>query len=448
MKYLQYLLYASPIVAFSPKPLRHSASLGLEYRSSVSSSTTVPLVMNNTLASLPIDMTIDTSHFPSFFDDNIAMEQIKDLEAITKSSSIVATTKSTSTVDHLPSYHELEIADYHTINNLEDISQRLLRKQHKASLGMHTYHILNKSYSFLGDTVRHQTNDFNEALRRLAYTTIVNVHQKSTLLDTIRKYTGLAEHQTIPTSPTTRIKKTLDKYDILHWLDRADRLEECVLEDDDGSEGVQDKCKQEQMHTGEYAHLSLDLVDEINVPYPGYINLINDRLWITGFCLTNDRGELHSYDVNTKRMSSANYLTSSAIKWPNEVNAVPKENTVSCSEGNALLVTDGFLVPGKDKGGLHIVKNPGDEDESRVSLTGITDWFYHKAVWMELTGDGRQSILCARAKMSPFGQGEGQLVWLERPLPHSYDEDTGTPLNEDGSLFDPFSPSHMPWKSR
>lgn len=37
---------------------------------------------------------------------------------------------------------------------------------------------------------------------------------------------------------------------------------------------------------------------------------------------------------------------------------------------------------------------------------------------------------------------------LERPLPHSYDEDTGTPLDEDGSLFDPFSPRHMPWKSR
>ena len=402
MKYLQYLLYASPIVAFSPKPLRHSASLGLEYRSSVSSSTTVPLVMNNTLASLPIDMNIDTLHFPSFFDDNIAMEQIKDLEAITKSSSIVATTKSISTVDHLPSYHELEIADYHTINNLEDISQRLLRKQHKASLGMHTYHILNKSYSFLGDTVRHKTNDFNEALRRLAYTTIVNVHQKSTLLDTIRKYTGLAEHQIH--SPTTRIKKTLDKYDILHWLDRADRLEECILEDED-------ICKQEQMHTGEYAHLSLDLVGEISVHKPGYVNLINNFLWISGFSLTKDRGELHSYDVNTKRMSSANYLTSSAIKWPNEVNAVPKENTVSCSEGNVLLVTDGFLVPGKDKGGLHIVKNLGDEDESRVSLTGITDWFYHKAVWMDMTGDGRQSILCARAKMDFTGKGEGQLVW-------------------------------------
>ena len=268
MKYLHYLLYASPIVAFSPKPLRHSASLGLEYRSSLSSSTTVPLVMNNTLASLPIDVSIDTSHFPSFFDDNIAMEQIKDLEAITKSSSIVATTKSTSTVDHLPSSHELEIADYHTINNLEDISQRLLRKQHKASLGMHSYHILNKSYSFLGDTVRHKTNDFNKALKSLAYTTIVNVDQKSTILDTIRKYTSSGSVR------TTRIKKTLDKYDILHWLDRADRLEECILDDDDGSEGVQDKCKQEEMHTGEYAHLSLDLVDELHVPFPGKSALV------------------------------------------------------------------------------------------------------------------------------------------------------------------------------
>ena len=268
MKYLHlYFIFIPNVGAFSPKPLRHSASLGLEYRSSVSSSTIVPPVMNNTLASLPIDMNIDTSHFPSFFDDTVAMEQIKDLEVLTKSSN-TATTQSTSTVDHLPSHHELETTDYHTINNIEDISKRLLRKQHKASLGMHSYHILNKSYSFLGDTVRHKTNDFNKALKSLAYTTIVNVDQKSTILDTIRKYTSSGSVR------TTRIKKTLDKYDILHWLDRADRLEECILEDDDGSEGVQDKCKQEEMHTGEYAHLSLDLVDELHVPFPGKSALV------------------------------------------------------------------------------------------------------------------------------------------------------------------------------
>eukprot|EP00957_Ditylum_brightwellii_P015908 1198135-Ditylum_brightwellii.AAC.1 len=62
---------------------------------------------------------------------------------------------------------------------------------------------------------------------------------------------------------------------------------------------------------------------------------------------------------------------------------------------DALLVTDGFLVPGKDKGGLYVVRNPGNKDlEWAISLTGsapvperavggakerdgMDNWFYH-----------------------------------------------------------------------
>ena len=73
----------------------------------------------------------------------------------------------------------------------------------------------------------------------------------------------------------------------------------------------------------------------------------------------------------------------------------------------------------------------------------------NKAVWIDLTGDGRQSILCARAtSTNESGTTTGELVWLERPLPHSYDANTGDPLEEDGTDFDPFSPRHAPWKLR
>lgn len=94
-------------------------------------------------------------------------------------------------------------------------------------------------------------------------------------------------------------------------------------------------------------------------------------------------------------------------------------------------------------------------------------------MWVDLTGDGRKSILTARAKLqkvpdrnkgdvpnnsigSRFGRAgstkeelrpkNGQLVWLEMPQPHHYDEATGTPLEEDGTEFDPFSSRHLPWK--
>lgn len=92
-------------------------------------------------------------------------------------------------------------------------------------------------------------------------------------------------------------------------------------------------------------------------------------------------------------------------------------------------------------------------------------------MWVDLTGDGRKSILTARAKLRKvaddtakskdiFGRitgggsaseddrrpKNGQLVWLEMPKPHHLDEASGTPLEEDGTEFDPFSLRHLPWK--
>lgn len=79
---------------------------------------------------------------------------------------------------------------------------------------------------------------------------------------------------------------------------------------------------------------------------------------------------------------------------------------------------------------------------------------------MDLTSDGRKSILAARAKVPSILNGNngaqedgralgvGELVWLERPQPHSFDKDNGTPLDVDGNVFDPFSDSNTPWKLR
>lgn len=145
-----------------------------------------------------------------------------------------------------------------------------------------------------------------------------------------------------------------------------------------------------------------------------------------------------------------------------------------------------FLVPGRENGGIYVVKNLGQDNfEWKVCLTGgdrvsdkyadiatgeDSEWFYHRAVWVDLTGDGRKSILTARAKrpsilnmnaadttstktdMSSENEqtiGEkGQLVWLECPKPYRFDDETGTPLDVDDTVFDPFSARHLPWKLR
>lgn len=297
----------------------------------------------------------------------------------------------------------------------------------------------------------------------------------------------------------TSADRSLASFDRFQWIDDEERQE------------LADR----------YSLVSLELLAEINVKRPGYINVLPahgagssaslqrarnavswnnwkrnslvyqhledaqcqapylERIWITGFSLASTKGFLQCVDAETGQMESVNARTASSIRWPNESNSVPSSllgttekygkepagtetsRKVEDAE-DALLVSDGFLVPGKDKGGLYLVKNPGNDATEWVRcLTGgqtaSEAWFYHRAVWVDLTGDGRQSILTARAKApSVLKNGSrldssdraksGQLVWLEMPKPHSIDKETGTPLEKDGTVFDPFSARHLPWK--
>jgi len=50
-----------------------------------------------------------------------------------------------------------------------------------------------------------------------------------------------------------------------------------------------------------------------------------ERLWVTGFSLAKQKGELHTVDVESGVVSRVNDRTRKAIKWPNEVASVPKE---------------------------------------------------------------------------------------------------------------------------
>ena len=337
----------------------------------------------------------------------------------------------------------------------------------------------------------------------------------------------------------TSVERSLASYDRFQWLDDHERT---------------------TLHEG-HSLFSLELLAEINVKKPGYLNVMpacdagfaakrekddsgiwknrykltydqrhrddddenyengvgifatskreqlermfeaeKERVWITGFSLTKQSGEIHFVDVESGAMGHINKQTASAIRWPNEVNEVPIQNysiesetkqsglDTGITKEDALLVSDGFLVPGRDNGGLYVVNKPGhDRKEWRICLAGgngvdgllsrletrrnsgdvVSEdgWFYHRSIWIDLTGDGRQSVLTARAKRpSLLKKQDGgiaseqvdpslkstkaQLVWLERPQPHSFDETSGTPLDKDGLVFDAFSPKHTPWKVR
>jgi len=300
----------------------------------------------------------------------------------------------------------------------------------------------------------------------------------------------------------TSVDRSLANYDRFQWLDDDERTE------------LHDK----------YTLVSWELLAVISMAKPGYVTVMpgtgagstsasmrfldatptrlwerwklprgqvldeledqvcRERLWVTGFSLTGRAGSLQSMDTNTGHIESVSKRTADSLLWPNEVSSVPSQyifnSTVSTRKnGNqlrdAVLVCDGFLVPRKDKGGIYVVKQPGNPNtEWNVCLSDQSTpdkWFYHRATWVDLTGDGRQSILTARATSPLAGSNSnnnyyideeddhdrsnkkslaGQLVCLECPKPHRIDETTGTPLEKDGTIFDPFNPEHLPWKTQ
>ena len=245
--------------------------------------------------------------------------------------------------------------------------------------------------------------------------------------------------------------------------------------DDDERQELADSC----------GMISLELIAEIHTERPGYLRILSsesagnaaaalqrpafahklievpnrslrERLWVTGFSLTGRKGIVKSVDAKDGAIHSINDRTSRSILWPNEVAEVP-------NNPDALLIADGFLVPGKDRGGIYVVSKPGSPQyEWNVCLTKSTSqerWFDHKAAWIDLTGDGRLSVLAARCQLAPkIGSSNngvtsgivkhGELVWLECPKAPRVDPRTGSLLEEDGTLFDPFSSRHVPWKLR
>ena len=227
----------------------------------------------------------------------------------------------------------------------------------------------------------------------------------------------------------TTIDKSLASYDRFQWLDDVERCE---------------------LHE-RYASLSLELLAEIHISKPGYLQVLSrfgagasaevvreygsvtrwnrwqnstlykelfvdeflqrtpsqlqhlnrlptrDRLWVTGFSLAGRKGFVKSVDVHSGHIESVNARSEGMTLWPNEVTSVPKQlltpphhdsQTWTGQESggineDALLVSDGFLVPGKDRGGIYVIKNPGNPySEWTVSLTDRDGerWFYHRYV--------------------------------------------------------------------
>jgi hypothetical protein len=214
----------------------------------------------------------------------------------------------------------------------------------------------------------------------------------------------------------TTIDRSLASYDRFQWLDEEER---------------------EELHN-RYTSVSLELLAEIHVSKPGYVHILpsdgagvsaatlrnlesttswnqwrnsalyeklediqwnapyRDRLWVTGFSLAGRKGFVNSVDVSTGHIDSVNARSEAMTLWPNEVNSIPTTLVTDHSNkaqggttivnnmnglDDALLVSDGFLVPGKDRGGIYVIRNPSNPNsEWTTCLTNTrgSRWFYHR----------------------------------------------------------------------
>ena len=82
----------------------------------------------------------------------------------------------------------------------------------------------------------------------------------------------------------------------------------------------------------------------------------------------------------------------------------------------AILVPDGFLIPGRRDGNVYLMlqeKNDITKTKKTIKLAeDIPNYWYHKGHWVDMNGNGRKDLLIARTN---YREGGGRLVWLENP---------------------------------
>ena len=105
-------------------------------------------------------------------------------------------------------------------------------------------------------------------------------------------------------------------------------------------------------------------------------------------------------------------LNTPSFAWPNNVQVVPQD----VFNQRAIVVPDGFLVPGKSDGGVYIVTMDSVDITKTTGTFKLSakknGFFYHMGEWIDMNGDGRKDFLTARSNAK---KGDGELVWFEHP---------------------------------
>ena len=159
-------------------------------------------------------------------------------------------------------------------------------------------------------------------------------------------------------------------------------------------------------------------IQSIKSQSPAFLNVIqssNHRaIAVSSFKVNILKKDQDHIGIINNVDDSSNTLTETiidtTIKWPNEVTYVPKQ--IFGQEG--VLVANGFFnaIPFKDNstGAVTFI------DTATHSLHKLTSdkkgYYYHKAQWVDLYGNGNFGVLTARTNSTPLVHGASQLVYL------------------------------------
>merc|ERR1719183_1945266 len=122
----------------------------------------------------------------------------------------------------------------------------------------------------------------------------------------------------------------------------------------------------------------------------------------------------HITGNDVKKMKEHNLNVGVDMQWPNDVKVIP--DGVFDKGTRAIIIPDGFLVPGHSDGGIYII-TIDNEDITKVTGTytmahNKDGYFYHMGSWVDMNKDGRKDFVTAKTNSKVDG---GSLVWYEHP---------------------------------
>jgi hypothetical protein len=156
-------------------------------------------------------------------------------------------------------------------------------------------------------------------------------------------------------------------------------------------------------------------VNRLTLNKVAFANLINSSLYLSTFDGNPLGGKDYTYVIPDASGLASGIKDTVPIRiggnvvWPNFVQDTP----ISLFGVPGVIISGGFLVPGRTSGGLWFSSLVNGKPGDQVELYRGRDYFYHQVEFYDVNQDGKMDILTCRANKPLVGAGKGDLTWLE-----------------------------------